>query len=373
MANKKNIPAVSVIIPMYNMEKYIDECLDSVLGQTFEDYEVIVVDDCSTDNSAAIVESYIPKFRVSGVDRLRLVKSPANSGGRPGVPRNVGMRLSHGEYLMFVDSDDAITKSALKELYKVAKDFDAEVVHCEKFLSTQDETLSGHKGFQVMAMKKTDFVTKPTLFTENLAERVKIFSSDKFDWSSYTNFVRRDFVMQNDLEFPDYKVCEDSVFSLYLLCLAKNFVLTPTVHYVYRDRQDSATKPNQLSAEERFHRWGEFFFRGITLLDKFLDRFAFFRENIAYKYAIYDLLMKTNSGPLLDVYSKIPSGQLDKLISWELSKVEDKTPLTTFFFSRMNIFNLNVVRLQGSLRQEHSKVKQLEEQIQQLQIQQLQK
>ena len=62
----KEIPAISVIIPMYNAEKYISECLDSILAQTFTDYEVIVVDDCSTDNSCSIVESYMPKFTRGG-------------------------------------------------------------------------------------------------------------------------------------------------------------------------------------------------------------------------------------------------------------------------------------------------------------------
>ena len=63
---KKTIPAVSIIIPMYNSEKYIGECLDSILAQTFTDYEVIVVDDCSTDDSRAVVQSYLPKFDGGG-------------------------------------------------------------------------------------------------------------------------------------------------------------------------------------------------------------------------------------------------------------------------------------------------------------------
>ena len=63
---KKNIPAVSIVIPMYNTEKYIGECLDSILAQTFQDFEVIVVDDCSTDKSCDVVESYLPKFNGGG-------------------------------------------------------------------------------------------------------------------------------------------------------------------------------------------------------------------------------------------------------------------------------------------------------------------
>ena len=63
---RKATPAVSIIIPMYNTEKYIGECLDSILAQTFTDYEVIVVDDCSTDKSCEVVESYVPKFARGG-------------------------------------------------------------------------------------------------------------------------------------------------------------------------------------------------------------------------------------------------------------------------------------------------------------------
>lgn len=122
---KKTIPAVSIIIPMYNTEQYIRDCLDSILAQTFQDFEVIVVDDCSTDNSVLIVESYLPKFN-QGVNRLKLIRSEKNSN-TPGMPRNVGIRFSRGEYILFVDSDDAITPTALEELYPIAKKFDADV------------------------------------------------------------------------------------------------------------------------------------------------------------------------------------------------------------------------------------------------------
>lgn len=63
---KRNIPAVSIIVPMYNSAKYIGDCLDSILAQSFEDYEVIVVDDCSTDDSCAVVDSYMPRFNRGG-------------------------------------------------------------------------------------------------------------------------------------------------------------------------------------------------------------------------------------------------------------------------------------------------------------------
>ena len=78
----KNIPAVSIVIPMYNAEKYIGECLDSILAQTFQDFEVIVVDDCSTDKSCDVVESYLPKFNRGGVEKLSLLHCSFNSGNQ---------------------------------------------------------------------------------------------------------------------------------------------------------------------------------------------------------------------------------------------------------------------------------------------------
>ena len=93
-----DLPKISVIIPLYNAEKYIGDCLESLLVQTFQDFEVIVVDDCSTDNSVAIVQSYAEKFG----GRLKIARTKKNSGGGGYVPRNLGLNLSRGEYIFFL-------------------------------------------------------------------------------------------------------------------------------------------------------------------------------------------------------------------------------------------------------------------------------
>ena len=121
--------AVSVIIPLYNAKKYIGECLDSLLLQTFKDFEVIVVDDCSTDNSCAIVEEYAPKFG----GRLKLTKTEKNSGGGGYVPRNMGLKLARSKYIQFLDADDFLLGSALETLYNVAEEYDADVVHIRSY------------------------------------------------------------------------------------------------------------------------------------------------------------------------------------------------------------------------------------------------
>ena len=101
---------------MYNAEKFIGECLTSLANQTFQDFEVIIVDDCSTDNSLNAALTFSKIFG----ERLRLAKLSANSGC-PGVPRNFALEAARGEYIFFLDSDDFLSGTALEELYTVAK------------------------------------------------------------------------------------------------------------------------------------------------------------------------------------------------------------------------------------------------------------
>ena len=117
-------PAVSVIVALYNAEKYIGECLTSLANQTLKNFEIIVVDDCSTDNSRAVVENFFAKFG----DRLKLAKLNKNSG-RPGIPRNFALEAAHGKYVYFLDADDLLTATTLEELHTAAEKFNADVVH----------------------------------------------------------------------------------------------------------------------------------------------------------------------------------------------------------------------------------------------------
>ena len=116
------MPKVSVIIPVYNTEQYLRECLDSVVNQTLKDIEIICVNDGSTDNSGRILEEYAEKD-----SRIVLINNIKNSGA-PGTVKNIGISKAKGEYLSFVDSDDKINKSYLFDLYKTAYKTKADII-----------------------------------------------------------------------------------------------------------------------------------------------------------------------------------------------------------------------------------------------------
>ena len=355
MANKKVIPAISVIIPMYNVEKYIGECLDSILAQTFGDFEVIVVDDCSTDKSREVVESYIPKF--SG--RLQLVKSEKNSGGCVGQPRNVAINLSRGKYLFFMDSDDAIVDNMFEELYAVAEKFQADVVHCEKYYQAPGETAITDKKFlNPHSDEQVEFVKEPTVVTDSLGKRIKDFGERRYIGYPWNRLISRQLIAENDIRFPLVRCGDDHIFSLYVLCVAKKIVRVPTPYYVWRKRTDSVTW-EQLPVDKLFHRWCDSLFRGAQQIDEFMDRFEFFRNNPTCKYWVFESLAQLHTSKTIPAYSKISAPSLDGIVRRELEQVEDKTALTAFLFGRMNFFISNSLKQNQLVQNQQNVIKQL--------------
>ena len=348
---KKTIPAVSIVIPMYNAEKYIGECLDSILAQTFTNYEVIVVDDCSTDNSRTVVQSYLPKFTRGG--ELNLICLEKNSGN-PAQPRNIGVRLAHGEFITFIDSDDAITPTALEELYKITVDFNVDIICCRRQYKIPPEVFTTNlKIIAPYIEDSPNFVKKITFETNDFLVRIKNFADRRYFSGSYNYLFRRELILRNNVKFPDLKMGEDRIFNFYAVCLAKNIVFAPNCFYLYRLTPNSACRAN-LSVEGRLHRWGKTVIQAVGLLDKFMNNFELLRNNFEYKYYVYESFM-SHYMPL-DIYAQVPAWQLDPLIRRELDEVQDKTALTAFLFSRMNLMNINLIRQNQIIQQLQSQL-----------------
>ena len=115
---------VSIIVPVYNVEKFIDKCLDSLVNQTLDEIEVIVVNDGSPDNSQEIIDRYVQKYP-------NKVKSFIKENGGQGSARNVGIDKANGEYISFVDSDDYLDLDAIEVMYNKAKEENSDIVICD--------------------------------------------------------------------------------------------------------------------------------------------------------------------------------------------------------------------------------------------------
>ena len=278
---KKN-PAVSVIVSLYNYDKYVGECLDSLLAQTFADFEVIVVDDCSTDNSPAIVDSFIPKFG----GRLTRTRTEVNSGGG-GVPRNIGLDLARGEYVFFADADDALTPTALEELHDLARRFDADTVYCERyFMSTgsgQDFKRNVHPAYD--RIQNPPFVSKPTLETPDLAERVKRALAYNYWVTPWLRLVSRQLLIENRIRFDSLIGSNDVNWSFRELFCSKRFLRVPNLCYIRR-MHDESVSLRRRTVPEHVHKWLDRTIRSLRDMDDFLTGIDFFRKNPVYRYAV---------------------------------------------------------------------------------------
>ena len=122
---------VSVIIPVYNLEKYIGRCLDSLISQDFSDYEVIVVNDGSTDNTALICDEYAKKYN--------FIKAVHKKNGGVSSARNLGIDLAEGEYIMFVDGDDYVTSNYISTMYQCQIENPDKMIVCNMFKKNENE------------------------------------------------------------------------------------------------------------------------------------------------------------------------------------------------------------------------------------------
>lgn len=217
----EKIPFVSIIIPMYNVEQYIERCLNSVISQDFTDYEVILINDGSKDNSLRIAESYSDKY-----EKIRLV-SQENKG--VSAVRNLGVSMAKGKYLAFVDSDDYIMPDFLSIMCGKAVEHDADIVSCNYFNGNSDGTAKV-KNF---IYRREGVYGKETILKSNIKE----FSVRNYLWNK---LWRRTLFTENNIVFPTM-VFEDASTTPKLFYHANKTVIIKDCLYQYTQRRDSLT------------------------------------------------------------------------------------------------------------------------------------
>ena len=213
MIGSVNDSLVSIIVPIYNAEKYLDSCIQSVLRQTYTNWELILIDDGSTDKSGRIADEYgFADERITVFHQKNLGVSSA---------RNQGIDEATGNYIVFLDADDEIIEDCLAKTVNIAEETNADVVagrSCENQELFQDRII--WTGAEALENSLKDH-----LFTH----------------SACAKLIRREFIGKTRFT-PDIRINEDSYFVFQLLCKQNVFVLTNDVIYFYRANSESSSR-----------------------------------------------------------------------------------------------------------------------------------
>lgn len=202
------MPEVSVIVPVYNVEKYLEKCLNSLVNQTLENIEIIIVNDGTKDNSEEIIKKFIEKYP------QKIVYLKKENGGLSDA-RNFGIPYAKGEYIAFLDSDDYVEKDIYKEMYELAKKENSDMVECDFLWEYPDKTREDIG--QVYNGKK------------EMLEKVRVVAWNKL--------IRRSIIEKAQIQFPKGLRYEDVEFTYKLIPYLNkvSFLKKPYIHYIQRE------------------------------------------------------------------------------------------------------------------------------------------
>lgn len=226
---------ITVVVPIYNVEKYIKQCLDSLVNQTYKNLEIICVDDCGTDNSMNIVEGYADKD-----SRIKILKQSENRG--QGEARNLGIDNANSEYIYFIDSDDFIEKNYIKELVDIVEKENVDLVCNVNILKYY-----GENDFKNKQLKdKNQFILNKKLeWNDKLLKVLPI--------SAWCKLYKTDLLKTNKIYFANNKLkFEDFYFWYILKNQLKNIYIFYGSTYFYRQRNDSTMSVNKYNKNDCF-------------------------------------------------------------------------------------------------------------------------
>lgn len=242
MMNEK----VSVIVPIYNVEKYLTKCIESLLNQSYENIEILLVDDCATDKSEEIAKQFEVKD-----NRCKYIKREKNGG--LSAARNTGIINATGDYLMFVDSDDWVSKNFVKKMLEKAKEEDSDIVVCDYMMVTNE-------------IQKCANSLEPLTDESTINEKIAYIRNH-----AWTKLYKKSFWNKEKLMFPEnIKRGEDMGVTIPLLTRTNkiSIIKEPLYYYVQRDNSLSNVKAKKIN------------------LDFYTDAFDLMLKNRNYKYDI---------------------------------------------------------------------------------------
>ena len=174
------MPKVSIIVPVYNVEKYLSKCLDSLVNQTLKDIEIIIVNDGSPDHSQDIIDKYAKRYS-------KKIRAFQKDNGGQASARNLGLTKATGEYILFVDSDDYIELDTCDELYNNAKKLNSDIVLFDYYIIYSKE----HNKLKSVIEKVND--------VDNINKKEFFLSTP----SPVNKLFRREFLLNHNFRFPE--------------------------------------------------------------------------------------------------------------------------------------------------------------------------
>ena len=227
-------PKISIIVPMYNCEQYVVDSINSALNQNFNDIEIIIIVDCSSDNSYQIC-----KENFGSLKNVTILHHEKNTGQWQAI--SDGLKIARGKYIRLLHADDLFMPNALKLLYDVAEQTNADVVHEIARYESMDEGGSVIKNGSKLRVVVHDSnpVDKPTVMSDDLNERLKDWLERGSHVDCVYNLFRREFLISNGIRFDESG--GNFLFTFYWIMRAKVFIKLPTATYIYRINPSSVT------------------------------------------------------------------------------------------------------------------------------------
>ncbi|MGQ4665885.1 glycosyltransferase family 2 protein [Metabacillus halosaccharovorans] len=214
------LPTISVIIPVFNVEKYLNRCVNSILNQSFQDIEIILINDGSTDKSGIICDEYAQKD-----PRIRVIHK---KNARVSAARNDGIRMAKGKYVSFIDSDDWIEPEMYQEMVNKVEEYNLDLIMCDYKKKSEDFEDKRTQPIRSGYYSKEDI--KNELFSCLIMFEHLEFPPTISNWVCLFNL---NFILENNLLYEeDIHYCEDSLFGSKVMYHAKSFYYLKN-HYYY--------------------------------------------------------------------------------------------------------------------------------------------
>jgi glycosyltransferase involved in cell wall biosynthesis len=218
---------VSIIIPVYNVEKFIGKCTQSLLAQTLDDMEVFFVDDHCPDNSMEVARQCVADSPRK--DQFHFIQTPHNMGA--GMARNYALPQTTGEYIAFVDSDDWVEPTMFEDLYERARKNDSDLCYCQAIKDFDDG-------------KSSEILKNPDMAEGEITHDKRAFFLTHYVSLFWTFIYKRSLIMDNDIRYPEERCADDSFFVSCCLFTAQSsaHVDKPFYHYLIRANSIVTTK-----------------------------------------------------------------------------------------------------------------------------------